>query len=129
MAAFEAMMMRADCEQGFFVWCDYSSDAWPEIESCFKRSRKVIIALTVREILDVRLAKKLIWKLSALTLALSPGEREHLAHGFVFSTSRPANPAAGISQNAGNVKALPMNPKVGQASRLPQSAPPTASSR
>jgi hypothetical protein len=50
--SFEAMMMREDCEKGFFVSFDYSSGALQEIESFFKRSRKVIVALTVKEILD-----------------------------------------------------------------------------
>ena len=57
--AFEAMMMREDCEKGFFVSFDYSDDALREIESFFKRSHKVIIALTVQEILDEHMAKKL----------------------------------------------------------------------
>jgi hypothetical protein len=57
--AFEAMMMREDCEKGFFVSFDYSSDALTEIESFFKRSHKVIVALTVQEILDEHIAKKL----------------------------------------------------------------------
>jgi len=57
--AFEAMMMREDCEKGFFVSFDYSSDALQEIESFFKRSHKVIVALTVQEILDEHIAKKL----------------------------------------------------------------------
>jgi hypothetical protein len=43
----------------FFVLFDYSSDALPEIESFFKHSHKVIVALTVREILEEHLAKKL----------------------------------------------------------------------
>jgi hypothetical protein len=38
--AFEAMMMREDCERGFFVSFDYSADALQEIESFFKRSHK-----------------------------------------------------------------------------------------
>jgi len=58
--AFEAMMMREDCENGFFVSFDYSSDALQEIESFFKRSHKVIVALTVQEILDEHIAKKLL---------------------------------------------------------------------
>ena len=58
--AFEAMMMREDCEKGFFVSFDYSSDALSEIESFFKRSHKVIVALTVQEILDEHIAKKLV---------------------------------------------------------------------
>jgi DNA modification methylase len=57
--AFEAMMMREDCEKGFFVSFDYSSDALQEIESFFKRSHKVIVALTVQEILDEHIARKL----------------------------------------------------------------------
>ena len=58
--AFEAMMMREDCEKGFFVSFDYSSDALQEIESFFKRSHKVILALTVQKILDGHIAKKLV---------------------------------------------------------------------
>jgi len=58
--AFEAMLMREDCEKGFFVSFDYSSDALQEIESFFKRSHKVIVALTVQEILDEHIAKKLV---------------------------------------------------------------------
>jgi hypothetical protein len=56
--AFEAMTMRENCEKGFFVSFDYSSDALQEIESFFKRSHKVIVALTVQEILDEHIAKK-----------------------------------------------------------------------
>jgi len=58
--AFEAMMMREDCEKGFFVSFDYSSDALSEIESFFKRSRPVIFSLTVPEILDEHIAKQLV---------------------------------------------------------------------
>jgi hypothetical protein len=58
--AFEAMMMREDCEKGFFVSFDYLSDALQEIESFFKRSHKVIVALTVKEILDEQIARKLV---------------------------------------------------------------------
>jgi hypothetical protein len=38
---------------------DYSSDALHECESFFKRSGKVIVPLTVREILDEEIARKL----------------------------------------------------------------------
>jgi len=38
---------------------DYSSDALQETGSFFKRSHKVIIALTVNEILEEQIAKKL----------------------------------------------------------------------
>jgi len=57
--SFEAMMMREDCEKGFFVTFDYSSDALTECQSFFKRTGKVIVPLTVQEILDERIAHKL----------------------------------------------------------------------
>jgi hypothetical protein len=44
----------------FFVSFDFTSDALQEIESFFKRSYKVIVALTVQEILDEQIAKKLV---------------------------------------------------------------------
>jgi hypothetical protein len=40
------MIVREDCEKGFFMSFDYLSDAWQEIESFFKRSHKVILALS-----------------------------------------------------------------------------------
>jgi hypothetical protein len=57
--AFEAMMTRSDRTKGFFVSFDYSSDAMREIGAFFKKSGKVIIPLTVREILDEQIAQKL----------------------------------------------------------------------
>jgi DNA modification methylase len=57
--AFEAMMMRADRPKGFFVSFGYSSDATREIDAFFRKTGKVIVPLTVREILDEELAKKL----------------------------------------------------------------------
>jgi len=59
-AYFEAMMMCKDCRKDIFVSFDYSSDALSEIESFFKRSNKVIVGLTVKEILDGQNAKKLV---------------------------------------------------------------------
>jgi hypothetical protein len=56
---FEAMMMREDCDKGFFVGFNFSSDALLEIDKFFKRTKKIIIALTVREILDEEIARKL----------------------------------------------------------------------
>ena len=41
-----------------------------------------------------------------LTLTLSPEEREQPAAISVLPVDRPANPAAGVSNDAGNVKAL-----------------------
>jgi len=50
--SFEAMMMREDCDVGFFVSFDYSEDAYTEIGAFFKRTGKTIRALTVKDILD-----------------------------------------------------------------------------
>jgi hypothetical protein len=58
--AFEAMMMREDCTKGFFISFDYTGDAMSEISAFFKRSGKVIVPLTVREILDEQIAHKLV---------------------------------------------------------------------
>ena len=52
-------MTREDRTKGFFVAFDYTSDALREIDRFFRKSHKTIIALTVREILDEQLAKKL----------------------------------------------------------------------
>ena len=57
--AFEAMMMREDCDVGFFVSFAYSSDAMTEIGAFFKRTGKRICAFTVRDILDEEIARKL----------------------------------------------------------------------
>jgi DNA modification methylase len=57
--AFEAAMARADRKKGFFVSFDFSSDALAEIQAFFKKSGRIIIALTVREILDEQIAMKL----------------------------------------------------------------------
>ncbi len=57
--SFEAMMMREECDKGFFVAFDYSSDALTELSQFFKRTGKIIIPLTVREILEEEIARKL----------------------------------------------------------------------
>jgi len=57
--SFEAVMTRDDRTRGFFVAFAYSADALREIDACFRKSGKVIVALTVREILDEELARKL----------------------------------------------------------------------
>jgi DNA modification methylase len=57
--AFEAAMMRENRKKGFFVSFDFTSDAEREIDAFFRRSGCVIVALTVREILDEQIAKKL----------------------------------------------------------------------
>ena len=57
--SFGAVMTREDRTKGFFVSFDYSNDALREIDAFFRKSGKVVVALTVREILDAELAKKL----------------------------------------------------------------------
>jgi hypothetical protein len=57
--SFEAMMTREDRAKGFFVSFDYSSDAMTEIDRFFRKSGKVIVPLTVKEILDEQIARKL----------------------------------------------------------------------
>lgn len=57
--AFETAMRRAKCEKGFFVSFDYTSDALREIDRYFKKEHRIIIALTVRDILEEDIAKKL----------------------------------------------------------------------
>lgn len=57
--SFEAVMAREDRTKGFFVSFAFTSDALTEINAYFKKSGKVIIPLTVREILDEEIAMKL----------------------------------------------------------------------
>jgi hypothetical protein len=57
--AYETAMERANRTKGFFVAFDYSEDALTEIDRFFRKSGKIIVALTVREILDEQIAKKL----------------------------------------------------------------------
>jgi len=57
--SFEAVMTREDRQKGFFVAFDYSSDALTEIDAYFRKSGKVIIPLTIKEILEEQIARKL----------------------------------------------------------------------
>lgn len=57
--SFEAVMMREECDKGFFVAFDYSNEALVEVSQFFKRSGKIIIPLTVREILEEEISTKL----------------------------------------------------------------------
>jgi DNA modification methylase len=57
--SFEAVMMREDCDKGFFVSFDFTSDALTEVSQFFTRTGKVIIPLTVQEILEETIARKL----------------------------------------------------------------------
>jgi hypothetical protein len=56
---FEAMMARADRKEGFFVSFDFSRDALTEIDAFFRKSGRIIIPLTVNEILNEQIARKL----------------------------------------------------------------------
>jgi DNA modification methylase len=58
--AFEAAMIRAKRSKGFFVAFDYSGDALAEVQQFFVREHKVIVPLTVREIIDEEIARKLV---------------------------------------------------------------------
>ena len=57
--SFEAMMAREECQKGFFISFDYADGALTEISRFFKQTGRVIIPLTVREILDEQIAHKL----------------------------------------------------------------------
>lgn len=57
--AFEAVMTREDRTKGFFVAFDFTADALREIDAFFRKSGKAIVALTVKEILDEELGKRL----------------------------------------------------------------------
>lgn len=57
--SFEAVMHRNDRTKGFFVSFDYTSDAKREVDAFFRKSGKVIIPFTVRDILEEELSAKL----------------------------------------------------------------------
>ena len=57
--SFEAVMMREDRTQGFFVSFDYSQDAFSEIQAFMKKTGKIIRPITVKDILDEQVARKL----------------------------------------------------------------------
>ena len=56
---FEAVMMRIKPKKGFIVGFGFTSEVNTEISQFFKRTGKVIVALTVGEILDEEIAQKL----------------------------------------------------------------------
>jgi site-specific DNA-methyltransferase (adenine-specific) len=58
--AFEAAMIRSERMKGFFISFDYTSDALTEIQRFFKQTGRVIVPLTVREILADEIAMKLV---------------------------------------------------------------------
>jgi len=57
--AFETAMRRSKRDKGFFIAFNYSDDALREIDRFFKADHAVIVPLTVKEILDEQIAKKL----------------------------------------------------------------------
>ena len=57
--AFEAAMIRSERKKGFFVSFDYKSDALAEIQRFFRQTGRVIVPLTVREILEDEIAMRL----------------------------------------------------------------------
>src|SRR5665213_983869 len=56
---FEAAMIRENRAKGFIVSFEFTSDALREIDAFFRREHRIIIALTVQEILDETIARKL----------------------------------------------------------------------
>jgi hypothetical protein len=56
---FEAAMLREDRAKGFFVSFEFSSDAMREVDAFFRREHRVIVPLTVKEILEETIAQKL----------------------------------------------------------------------
>lgn len=58
--SFEAVMTRENRTKGFFVSFDFTRDALTEIGSFFKKQGRVIVQLTVRDILDEEIAAKLV---------------------------------------------------------------------
>ena len=57
---FQAVLMRENRTKGFFISFDFTSDALREIDAFFRREHRVIVPLTVREILDETIAQKLV---------------------------------------------------------------------
>jgi DNA modification methylase len=56
---FEAAMMRENRTKGFFISFEFTSDALREIDAFFRREHRIIVPLTVREILEETIAMKL----------------------------------------------------------------------
>ncbi|MGL4402020.1 MAG: hypothetical protein ACRCXD_19340 [Luteolibacter sp.] len=54
------MQARGECQKGFFISFDYTSDAMTEVGRFFKQTGRVIVLLTVREILEEKIGHKLV---------------------------------------------------------------------
>ncbi len=92
--SFEAMMMREECDKGFFVSFDYSNDALRECENFFKRSGKVIVTLTVKEILDEENRQKI----GLIQNILAFREKENGARCWDRTPARIATPRPLLSE-------------------------------
>ncbi len=57
--AFETAMQRAERKKGFYVSFGYSKDALVEIDRFFRKTGGMILPLTVKDILEEQLARKL----------------------------------------------------------------------
>lgn len=57
--AFEAAMIREERMKGFFISFDFTSDALTEIQRFFRQTARIIVPLTVRQILEDEIAMKL----------------------------------------------------------------------
>ncbi len=57
--SFEAVMVRENRTKGFFVSFGFTADALSEISGFFRRSGRVIVPLTVKDILEDQIAEKL----------------------------------------------------------------------
>lgn len=57
---FEAAMIRSNRKRGFFVGFDYSQDAVSEAGRFFRSEHREITLLTVRDILDEQIARKMV---------------------------------------------------------------------
>ena len=57
--SFVAAMLRSERKKGFFVSFDFTGDALSEIQRFFKQTGRIIVPLTVREILEEEIAMKL----------------------------------------------------------------------
>ncbi|MGA8036368.1 MAG: hypothetical protein WA823_13365 [Candidatus Acidiferrales bacterium] len=58
--SFEAAMIRTNRTKGFFISFEFSSDALREIDTFFRKEHRAIVPLTVREILEESIARKLV---------------------------------------------------------------------
>ncbi len=58
--SFEAAMIRTERMKGFFVSFDFTNDAKTEVQRFFKQTGRIIVLLTVQEILEEELAMRLV---------------------------------------------------------------------